>query len=135
MEHDRWVKELSHTVRTIEPLNTIKCISTDMGIFDSLKAGVKNAANMTEEIAETSSLKSRISSLEYEVEKLFQKLGREYYEMNDDFEDSSKILCEKIKENLEEIEELKTEIGTNRAEGKAEREANWEAARSDDDDD
>lgn len=100
-----------------------------MGLMDNLKATVKNAASKTGEVAETTTLKTRISNLEYETDKIYKELGIAYYNRGDDFDEKSKDLCEKIKANLDQIENLKKEIEKSKSEGKAEREANRQAAK------
>ena len=100
-----------------------------MGLMDNLKATVKNAASKTGEVAETTTLKTRISNLEYETDKIYKELGMVYYNNEADFKEKSKDLCEKIKANLDQIENLKKEIEKSKSEGKAEREANRQAAK------
>lgn len=97
--------------------------------MDNLKAGVKNAANKTSEVAENTSLKTRIANLEYETDKLYKELGIAYYERPEGYKDRMKELCDSIKSNLEQINSLKVGIDKNKSEGKAAREANWKAAR------
>ena len=82
-----------------------------MGLMDNLKATVKNAASKTGEVAETTTLKTRISNLEYETDKIYKELGMAYYNNEADFKEKSKDLCEKIKANLDQIENLYFHIG------------------------
>ena len=103
-----------------------------MGLMDNLKATVKNAASKTGEVAETTTLKTRISNLEYETDKIYKELGIAYYNKVDDFEAVSKELCDRIRSNLEQIEKWRAEIDKNKSEGKAEREANRQAAKESD---
>lgn len=103
-----------------------------MGFMDNIKAGVKNVASKTGEVAETTGLKGRISNLEYETDKIYKELGIAYYNKADDFEAVSKELCDRIRSNLEQIEKWRAEIDKNKSEGKAEREANRQAAKESD---
>ena len=50
-----------------------------MGLMDNLKAGVKNVASKTGEVAETATLKTKITNLEFETDKLYKELGIAYY--------------------------------------------------------
>ena len=103
-----------------------------MGIMDNLKAGVKNVASKTGEVAETTTLKTKITNLEFETDKLYKELGIAYYNQPDDFEAKSKELIDRIDSNLAQIEKWNDEIGKNKSEGKAEREANRQAAKESD---
>ena len=97
-----------------------------MGLMDNLKAGVKNVASKTGEVAETTTLKTRIS------DKIYKELGIAYYNKPDDFEAKSKELIDRIDSNLAQIEKWNDEIDKNKSEGKAEREANRQAAKESD---
>ena len=103
-----------------------------MGIMDNLKAGVKNVASKTGEVAETTTLKTKITNLEFETDKLYKELGIAYYNKPDDFEAKSKELIDRIDSNLAQIEKWNDEIDKNKSEGKAEREANRQAAKESD---
>ena len=103
-----------------------------MGIMDNLKAGVKNVASKTGEVAETTTLKTKITNLEFETDKLYKELGIAYFEKKPDFDTKSKELIDRIGSNLDQIEKWKAEIDKSKSEGKAEREANRQAAKESD---
>ena len=103
-----------------------------MGLMDNLKAGVKNVASKTGEVAETATLKTKITNLEFETDKLYKELGIAYYNKDDDFKEKSRELIDRIDSNLAQMEKWKEEIDKSKSEGKAEREANRQAAKDSD---
>ena len=100
-----------------------------MGFMDSFKASVKNAASKTGELAETTSLKSKISNLEYENDKLYKELGILHFQKGEGFEAKAEEICKNIQTNLDQIDKLNKDIEKNKSDGKAEREANRQAAK------
>ena len=103
-----------------------------MGLVNNLKAGVKNVANKTSEVAETATLKTKITNLEFETDRLYKELGIAYYRNLEDFNEKSRELMVMIEYNLSQIEKLNKDIEKSKTEGKAKREANRQAARESD---
>ena len=96
-----------------------------MGLFDKVKVAAKNADSKAGEAIDKGKIKTKISEVKNEIEKLIKKIGTAYYEAYGSGTDVTSDLdafCKEIDQHKAKIAEYEEEIKKIEEEGQKERE-------------